>query len=274
MFSTDDMLKMRIYVAGRNGNLKKYGRIRSFVFHPSQLRAVGVVIKRPDAALMVKRKDHFVALDRIEPVEGGLCVVDTSDSWDSAACKRLGIDFDQCIIWSGMPVRTTGGKELGVIGDITLREENFEIDHIDISSGSVNRTILGSSNIPAGRIRGYSQGVIVVEDEAEHLEESGGAAAKAGVAWAKTKRSAEKAGKKAGEAINGGAYKAGEAIGSVRDRANESVAKREKKKQEAATRGEYTGVDKAANLFGRQLGKASHMFKDFKDEFEKASHED
>ncbi len=274
MFSIDDMLKKRIFIAGKNGRLKKFGKIRNFVFHPSQPRAVGVIVKRPDAALMVKRKDHLVALDRLEPVEGGLCVVDKPDSWDKAACKRLGIDFDQCIIWSGMPVRTTSGKELGIIGDISLLDESFEIDHIDISSGSVNRAVLGSSNIPAARIRGYKGGAIIVEDEMEQLEESGGAAAKAGVAWAKTKHSASKAGKKAEKAINDGAYKAGEAIGAVREKANESVAKRDKEKREAAARGEYTGVDKAANIFGHQLGKASHMFKDFKDEFDKASRGD
>lgn len=274
MFSIDDMLKKRIFIAGKNDSLKKYGKIRSFVFHPSQPRAIGVVIKRPDAALMVKRKDHFVALDRLEPVEGGLRVVDSSDSWDLAACRRLDVDFDQCIIWSGMPVRTKGGKELGVISDIALHDESFEIDHISISNGSVNHVVLGSLDIPAERIYGYSKGAIVVEDKMENLEESGGAAAKAGVAWAKTKQSASKAGKTAEKAINEGAYKAGEAIGAARDKAAESAAKREKKKREAADRGEYTGVDKAANIFGRQLGKASHMFKDFKDEFDKASHED
>lgn len=46
------------------------------------------------------------------------------------------------------------------------------------------------------------------------------------------------------------------------------------KKREAQERGEYVGVDKAANLLGKQLGRASGMFKSFKEEFDKASHDD
>ena len=64
------------------------------------------MIKRPDALLMVKRKERFAAIDRIESVEGGVCVVDAADSWDAEACKRLGVDYDSCVIWEYMPVRT------------------------------------------------------------------------------------------------------------------------------------------------------------------------
>ena len=76
--------------------------------------------------------------------------------------------------------------------------------------------------------------------------------------------------KKAGDAINDGAYKAGEAIGIVRDKASRAAEEHEARKREAEANGEYTGVDKAANLLGKQLGRASGMFKGFKDEFDKA----
>ena len=42
---------------------KKIGKVRRFVFHPSEKRVVGFTVKRPDAALMFHRKDLFVALD-------------------------------------------------------------------------------------------------------------------------------------------------------------------------------------------------------------------
>lgn len=80
--------------------------------------------------------------------------------------------------------------------------------------------------------------------------------------------------KKAGDAINDGAYKAGEAIGIVRDKASRAAEEHEARKREAEANGEYTGVDKAANLLGKQLGRASGMFKGFKDEFDKASRGD
>lgn len=277
MFSTKDASKQRIFIRVKEGRIKQYGTIRRVIFHPSKPQVVGIVVKRPDLLLMVKRKERFVAFDRLEEVERGYCVFDKSDSWDTAACKRLGVDFDKCIIWDYMPVRSESGKELGTISNVVINEKTLEIDHIDIASSSVNRALLGSSDIPAQRIKGYDNGAIIVDDTITEVEESGGAAAKAGVAWAKTKHEASQVTKQVGEkadaAINAGAYKTGEAIGSIRDKANKAVDEHEAKKQKAQERGEYTGVDKAANAFGKQLGRASHMFKDFKDEFDKASHD-
>lgn len=271
MSSTDDARKLHVYVRDAKGKLKKFGRVRATVFHPTQPRAIGYVIKRPDALLMVKRKERFAAIDRIEVVEGGISVVNAPDSWDAEACKRLGVDYDACIIWECMPVRTESGKELGTIANVVFSANDFMVDHIDISTSAANRMLLGSSDIPAAQIVGYRDGAIVVRDNQADLEESGGAAAAAGVAWAKTKHAASQGTKKAGNAINEGAYKAGEAIGSVRDKASKVAHEHEEKKREAAERGEYTGVDKAANLLGKQLGRASGMFKGFKEEFDKAS---
>ena len=274
MPSTDDAHKLHVYVRNSKGDPKRFGRVRATVFHPTELRAIGFVIKRPDALLMVKRKERFAAIDRIESVEGGVCVVDAADSWDAEACKRLGVDYDSCVIWEYMPVRTESGQESGLVGNVVYDEHDYAVEHIDIASGSANRLLLGSSLIPRAKIIGYRDGAIVVKDEEADLEETGGAAAKAGVAWAKTKHAAAQGTKKAGDAINDGAYKAGEAIGIVRDKASRAAEEHEARKREAEANGEYTGVDKAANLLGKQLGRASGMFKGFKDEFDKASRGD
>lgn len=274
MPSTDDAHKLHVYVRNSKGDPKRFGRVRATVFHPTELRAIGFVIKRPDALLMVKRKERFAAIDRIESVEGGVCVVDAADSWDAEACKRLGVDYDSCVIWEYMPVRTESGQEIGLVGNVVYDEHDYAVEHIDIASGSANRLLLGSSLIPRAKIIGYRDGAIVVKDEEADLEETGGAATKAGVAWAKTKHAAAQGTKKAGDAINDGAYKAGEAIGIVRDKASRAAEEHEARKREAEANGEYTGVDKAANLLGKQLGRASGMFKGFKDEFDKASRGD
>lgn len=76
MPSTDDAHKLHVYVRNSKGELKRFGRVRATVFHPNEPRVVGLVIKRPDALLMVKRKERFAAIDRIEPVEGGISVID------------------------------------------------------------------------------------------------------------------------------------------------------------------------------------------------------
>ena len=244
MITTTQIGKKRVYLRNKKGRLKKFGKIRAVVFHPSKPQAIGAVIKRPDFLLMFKRKERFVALDRFRQVEGGLEVVDQADSWDTAACKRMGVDYDSCIIWDYMPIVTDAGRELGNITDIALDEDTYAIDHVDIAPNSLNRAILGSANIPVNMIRGYKDNAIVVKDEIGEIEETGGVAAKAG-----------------------------EAVGTARAKMNEAFDAHEAKKEEQAARGERTGVDKAANLFGKQLGRASHMFQDFKDEYDKAAHD-
>lgn len=277
MITTTQIGKKRVYLRNKKGRLKKFGKIRAVVFHPSKPQAIGAVIKRPDFLLMFKRKERFVALDRFRQVEGGLEVVDQADSWDTAACKRMGVDYDSCIIWDYMPIVTDAGRELGNITDIALDEDTYAIDHVDIAPNSLNRAILGSANIPVNMIRGHKDNAIVVKDEIGEIEETGGVAAKAGEAWAKTKHTAATTGRKAvdqaGEAINDGAFAAGEAVGTARAKMNEAFDAHEAKKEEQAARGERTGVDKAANLFGKQLGRVSHMFQDFKDEYDKAAHD-
>lgn len=272
MHSSDDAHKERVFTRNRKGELKRFGKVRSLVFHPKDAKLIGIIIKRPDALLMVKRKERFAAIDRIEQVEGGIAVEDGADSWDEAACKRLGVDLDECILWEYMPVRTESGRELGTIRSIFF-DDAFNVDHIDISSSSLSRTLLGDSVIEVDKIIGYENGAIVVRDAVGEVEESGGVAAKAGEAWAKTKHAASEGAKKAGDAVNDGAFKAGEAIGDIRKKATEAIDEHAAKKQEEIARGEYTGVDKAANLFGQQLGKAAGMFKGFKEEFDKASHD-
>ena len=53
----------------RKGNprkVPKVGRVHAVVFSPDGRRAVGVQVKQPDIAAMIKRPDVFVALDALQ----------------------------------------------------------------------------------------------------------------------------------------------------------------------------------------------------------------
>lgn len=285
MYSSAEAQKLRVYIRNKKGKLKKYGKVHQVIFHPSKPLAIGIAVKRPDLLLMKKRDDRFVAMDRLKRIDEGLEIVDGNDSWGVAACKRLGVEYDKCIIWDYMPVKTTSGKELGLIKDILVDEETFKVENIDISPSSASRAILGAARIPVNLIRGYHDGSIVVKDEAASLEEAGGVAAKAGEAWAKGKHDvqerhkevqakAEVAGERAEKKVNEGAYKAGKSIGKTRKNWNDAVDEHLAKKEAEQKSGKLTGVDKAANDLGKQLGKAGRMFKDFKKEFDEQSRDD
>ena len=102
---------------------QKFGRVRSAVFAPDGKRVVGFVVKRPDVAGMIKRGDAFLALDSFESYdEKSVVVTRQKDGLDDAALKRLGVDWDSCIIWSGMDARTTDGKSLGYVSDVEYGE--------------------------------------------------------------------------------------------------------------------------------------------------------
>lgn len=285
MQSTAQAQKLRVYVRNKKGKLKKYGKVHQVIFHPSKPLAIGIAVKRPDLLLMKKRDDRFVAFDRLKRIDEGLEVVDGADSWGTAACKRLGVDYDKCIIWDYMSVRTVSGTELGLIKDVRYDEQSRQVDSIDISPSAANRAILGASRIPVDMVKGYRDGAIVVADEAASLEEAGGLAAKAGEAWAKGKHDAsevrakaqekaEAAGQKAEEKASEGAYKAGQSIGKTRKDWNDAFDKHEAKKAAEQESGDLSGIDKAANDLGKQLGKAGRMFKDFKKELDEQAKSD
>lgn len=284
MNSTQEACKQRINRLTNKGKLRKLGRIRAVVFYPNAPKIVGYIVKRPDLLWMFKRKDVFVAADCVSPVEGGrgLQVRLGSDAYDSAACKRLGVDYDECVIWDGMPVRTQDGRELGTIANVYFDEETLLVERIDLSTGGVARALLGETDIMREQILGFKGDAILVSASVGELEASGGAAAAAGEAWAKTKhaasekleegkQAASEGAQKAGEAVDAGAEKAGHAVGTARRKMNDAVDAHELKKQREQETGELTGVDKAASSLGKQLGRASNMFRDFKSEYDKAS---
>ena len=102
--TTQQLMGVRVEHAKKPG--KRLGRVRHFIFHPTKCKIVGFAVKRPDAALMFHRSDIFVALDGYSVVDGVVMINDDSQSTGRAACKRLGISWDDCVIWQGLPLMT------------------------------------------------------------------------------------------------------------------------------------------------------------------------
>jgi hypothetical protein len=243
MFTTLNAHKQRVFVARRkDGTPRFFGKVRRVVFHPSRPVAVGVIVKRPDVLWMFKRKERFAALDRLVACEGGFLVEnDRADTWDAAACKRLGVDFDDCLLWDYMDCVNEDGEKLGTITAVAFFEDDFAVDHIDISSGRAERALTGARNIPAAHIKGYRDGAIVVDVAAGEVQAQGGLAGKAGQTWATAKHKAGKARRETDEKATKFADEAGD-------------------KAEAA-----------GEKLGWQVGAWGQMFKDFKSEYDKAS---
>lgn len=60
LVTSHDIRKLRV-VGGKKGT-KRIGKVKSCVFHPTERRCIGFIVKRPDLLWMFHRKDIFVAL--------------------------------------------------------------------------------------------------------------------------------------------------------------------------------------------------------------------
>ncbi|MBQ6491827.1 MAG: PRC-barrel domain-containing protein [Atopobiaceae bacterium] len=231
MLTTKQLTGRKVYRIKERRNkedkLVRLGKVHQVVFAPDGRSIVGVTVRRPDIAGMVKQDDVFVARDSLLMADKELVVTGGDEAFDDAARKRLSIDWDRCLIWDGMDARTESGKELGYVGEVTLDLKTGEVGVFRITDGGVSNALVGCVEIPAHMFRRYERGFLVVDNAAAKLELSGGAAGKAGAAYGKAKAKGKEAGKKAGEAagvaFDKGTYGLGRALGKARRAVTEAI---------------------------------------------------
>lgn len=256
--TTHDLMGVRVEEAKKPG--KRIGRVRHFIFHPHDLKIVGFAVKRPDAALMFHRSDIFVALDGYRIVDGVIVIDDDTQATGRAACKRLGISWDECVIWQGLPLMTEAEERLGYVGDVAFDANTGDVVSLKIDRGTSADFLLGESQLPVELIKGFQigigdnlskaaeddffRGAIVVSPEALSLERTGGMAEKAGSSAAVV------------------AHKVGEAKSKVTEKVKPKASAVAHKAQDVVNEGAY-------NL-GAQLSKTRGMFASFKEEYKKA----
>lgn len=293
---------------------KKLGKVRACVFHPQDKRCVGFIVKRPDLALMFHRKDLFVAYNGYDLVDGHIVIHhDDPAATDKGACNALGINWDDCVLWVGLPVMCQDGITLGLVGSVNYSAETGAIDTLEVTQGATANTLLGVRRVPAKLIRGFRRGMgaelnisneeegeevirgaILVDDAVKQLPAEGGVAEKAGEATAiashKAKQAVEsakpkvsEAAEKAGEAVNKGAYLTGRQIkrasgmfSEFKDEYDKASGKTAAKSGAASGKGAASKAltkDSAEKAVGAHLKKAGGMFAAFKEEYDKARHD-
>ncbi len=207
---------------------QKLGKVHNAVFSPGGKLVIGLMVKRPDVAGVVKREDAFVALDSFALDGANVMVTRPEDGMDAAAVRRLGVDWDSCIIWSGMDARTVDGKPLGYVSDAEFDEKNGRVQRFSTTDGSMARALLGSFVIRPEMVVGYRDGFMVVDAGGRSVELDGGLAGAAGEGYARAKAGASQVGKKvgaaAGEAVDKGSFALGRALGKAKRAISEATA--------------------------------------------------
>lgn len=213
---------------------KRIGRIHMPVFTSDGARLLGFMVSAPEIAGMIKPADFFVAFDALHMFEGVLAISADKANVDAAAAKRLGIDLDECLIWTGMDVRTVAGENLGYCSNASFDPRSGAVEWYGVTRGAASSALVGDIRVPASYVEGYRQGCMVVDDAARELAAAGGAAAKAAEASVKVSATVKKGARKLDDK------------GSV-------------------------ALEKGTRALGRRLGKTRGMFSAFKDEYKKAS---
>lgn len=260
MVTSRDMCKMRVF--GGKRRTKRIGKVKSCVFHPSEKRCVGFMVKRPDLLWMFHRKDLFVALDGFDLIDGRIVVKDEGDMTGPAACRRMGIDWDRCVIWEGMPLMTIDGTAIGCVGNISFSLRSGEIESVEASNGTTAKYLLGTLEVPADYIKGFKRGMgvdlVVKEDsrEAGEQEQFKGAIVVSDDVWELSPE-------------GGWAESAGEFTAKARARMHEAAEKAKPKVQEV-THAAGEAINEGAYAVGQQVAASKGMFASFKEEYEKA----
>ena len=272
LISTRELSGMRV-VGGKN-ETKHIGKVRSFVFHPKAKRCIGFIVKRPDVAWMFHRPDMFVAVGGFDLVDGRIAVRPDADATDKAACKRLGVDWDACVLWVGLPVMCEDGAKFGFVESATFDIETGKVTEIDVDAGVAANALLGKRVVPAAFIKGFKRGIgaklVETGREAEEVDGSMGANLGALVVSDEVKSAPVEGGlaEKAGQAT----AVAGAKVKRVSAKAKDAMEKARPTVDAAAkTAGE--AVNKGAFVVGRQVERSKGMFAAFKEEYDKARYD-
>ena len=285
LITTDKLVGTKVF-GGKNGT-QRIGKVHCCVFHPTEKRCIGFLIKRPDLLLMFHRSDSFVTLDGFTWNDDGAIVLNSErGTTGESVCKRMKIDWEECVLWVGLVLCTEDKQTLGYVGSVEFDQETGEVTRVFVDSGSTAGVLLGTRELPVDMIKGFKRGIgsplssyekqcaqedinaptrremalteevsefgaILVANEAKDIEATGGLAEKAGQATAV-------AGAKAKAAVDNAA----DSVKKAAQNAKPSVQK--------ATKAAGEAVNKGAYVTGRQIGRTKGMFSAFKEEFNKA----
>lgn len=271
LVSTRKLVDKKVF--GGKDHAKHLGKVKAFIFHPKEKRCVGFVVKRPDVALMFHRDDLFVAFDSFKlEDDGDIYVSQKADATGDKACERLGIDWNTCLVWRGLPVVTEAGETIGIVGDVVYDGKTGVVESLKVDANASANALLGRRNIDTELIKGFRTGIgapLLPTDMAEYNDDA--AAVCGGILVANevkdivTEGLADMAGRKAGELSVKARVKAAQAKPKAEALANTA--------KDAASRGAQTAgkaINKGAKFAGERLAQTRSAIAAFKEEYDKA----
>ena len=282
LITTHELTGTRV-LGGKKGT-KRIGKIRRFVFHPKEKRVIGFVVKRPDLLWMFHRADVFVPIDGYDLVDGRVIIRPDAAASGKAYCKKEGLNWDDCVLWVGLPVMSEDGESYGIVGNVTFNRLTGTVDCFETDNGATSNALLGKRTIPADMVRGFKRGMgaALANMGAEGMEGDATAVAvdKVQTTVDKAKPVVSKAAAATGEAVNKGAYATGKQISKSKHMFQDFKAEYDKAvapsdgQKKAASASKASSSSKVSSAKKKAAPKKKNMFAAFKDEYDKARNGD
>lgn len=175
---------------------KPIGTVNHVLFHPAEHRVIGFELRPRAYGYVVERKPQYYAYDAFELHDDHIELVNPKAASGTAAEKRLGVLWDETVIWSFQDVKTASGRMMGQVVNVAFSRDG-DVRRITVSDGATADVAVGRQTVELEHIVGFDGDVIRVADAADRIPTTGGIATQAGKGAAVAKYAAEKAGGKA-----------------------------------------------------------------------------
>ena len=167
-------------VTGRND--KKVGMVVQVLFHPNEPRIVGFEVRRPDLLFLLRRKTRFVPWPASSSVVSGEPIVAEREKLltPAQASRRLGFDYENSVIWRGMPVTDSSGRSVGTVRDVGVGRSSGVLRSLYVSAGTASDVAVGTTKVDAEFVRGFDGTSVQVSSKGFEQSRTTGGAAKIG----------------------------------------------------------------------------------------------
>ncbi len=173
---------------------RQAGTVTHVLFHPRESRVVGFQVQPPAFWYVIARAPRYVSFGQVRIAEERLEYSSAKPVMGRAAEKAQGFEWDDTVIWRGMPVVSESGLPLGLVRDVRFSGRDGAVREIALTSGAAADVAVGTHRLAGDLAVGFDaqREAVVVRDEALSVELSGGVAATAGKSAAVAKVTVEK----------------------------------------------------------------------------------
>lgn len=175
------MPRARLLEDSKLANLdgKVLGRVDHILFHPSEPRVIGAVV-RPRVLWFFWLKQAYVPLAdlRFDDQEA-VRIKRGKPVRDKKAAEALGCDPDTSVIWVGMPVTSRDGLLAGAVDEVWFSLPGGEVTRMKVTGGFGADVAYGRGTISGDQVVGFEGTSVVVEPKPAEIEVSGSMAKRA-----------------------------------------------------------------------------------------------